>query len=273
MKKHEKGLTPFLRWAGGKRWLMDNHADLFKTEYNRYIEPFLGSGAVFFSILPEKAILSDLNSELIDTYNAIKNDWETVQKYLNIHHKNHSKRYYYVIRAFTPRSPATKAARFIYLNRTCWNGLYRVNLEGKFNVPIGTKNKVILATDNFEGISKSLKNAKILHSDFEDTIDGAEEGDLVFVDPPYTVNHNLNGFVQYNEKIFSWHDQIRLRNCIERALDRGVKVLMTNANHKSVSQIYEDIGNHYTFERNSKISANASFRGLTDELIVKTWDD
>lgn len=132
---------PFLKWAGGKRWFVEHTADLIPTFSGRYFEPFLGSGAIFFHLSPKGAVLSDSNTDLIKTYQAIRDDWEAVLFLLELHHRKHCKDYYYSIRSSEPSDKVEAAARFIYLNRTCWNGLYRVNLKGKFNVPIGTKKK------------------------------------------------------------------------------------------------------------------------------------
>ncbi|HEJ1761823.1 TPA: DNA adenine methylase [Pseudomonas aeruginosa] len=262
--------TPFLKWAGGKRWLTESHIEIFPKKFNRYYEPFLGSGAVFFSIQPEHSTLSDLNVELIETYDTIKNDWEKVLARLELHHKKHSKEYYYQIRNTNPRTPHTRAARFIYLNRTCWNGLYRVNLKGEFNVPIGTKQNAILPTDDFESLSKNLQNSTLISGDFETTIDLAADGDLLFVDPPYTVKHNLNGFIKYNEKIFSWDDQIRLSECLKRAAKRGCKIVATNAYHPAVKELYEEAFNTYALDRHSVIAASSTFRGRYEELLITT---
>lgn len=229
---------PFLKWAGGKRWFVKKHPDLFPAEYNRYIEPFLGSGAVFFHLQPKKAILGDLSEDLIETYQAIKDDWKNVYRHLKVHHKKHSEQYYYKIRDANYRSNTTKAARFIYLNRTCWNGLYRVNMRGEFNVPIGSNNNVLHDDDCFNEASLLLQNAKLKSVDFEDLIDKAVEGDLLFIDPPYTVRHNYNAFVQYNEKLFSWADQERLFYAVKRAQNRGAHVIGTNAYHSTVRKLY-----------------------------------
>jgi DNA adenine methylase len=262
---------PFLKWAGGKRWLVANHTSLFPTEYNRYIEPFLGSGAVLFHLFPKKAMLSDINSDLITTYIAIRDDWRGVQRELRKHQRLHSKTYYYQMRDYRPQTPVTKAAKFIYLNRTCWNGLYRVNLKGEFNVPIGTKTSVIAETDDFEGLAKFLKNKRIIVSDFETTIDKANEDDFVFVDPPYTVKHNFNGFIKYNEKLFSWEDQIRLRNAISRAVKRGAKVLISNADHECIRELYEDVGSFLSLDRASIISGENEGRGRFSELLIRCY--
>lgn len=262
---------PFLKWAGGKRWLVEKHSNLLNIEYERYIEPFLGSGAVFFSLLPESAILCDKNERLIEVYESIKNHWEKVANLLRGHHRNHSKDYYYQVRLKKMRTPETRAAQFIYLNRTCWNGLYRVNKKGEFNVPIGTKQNVILSTDNFEKIALHLKNTELISCDFEVVLDKAGQGDFVFVDPPYTVKHNYNGFLKYNESIFSWDDQIRLRYAVERAVSRGAKVLVTNACHESIKRLYENLGEIATLSRASVIAGKSTARGRYEEVVIKCY--
>ena len=268
-----KTIPPFLKWAGGKRWLLAKHPELFSiSPKEKYIEPFLGSGAVFFYISPQNSILSDLNKNLIETYKAIKNDWASVLKELNVHQENHSKEYYYIIRDEISKKPAKRAAQLIYLNRTCWNGLYRVNKNGKFNVPIGTKLKVILDTDNFEAISLKLKNTTLVCSDFEETINNCSKNDLLFVDPPYTVCHNKNGFLKYNETMFSWNDQVRLRDTLFRAKKRGARVIITNANHESIQQLYNGFGNLKATERPSVLSGDSRHRKMVDELIITSWN-
>lgn len=264
-------IVPFLKWAGGKRWLVSNHPELFPENFNTYLEPFLGSGAVYFHLQPSAAILGDMNTELINTYGSIQEDWQTVHKTLKLYHRQHNKEFYYEIRTKSFRSPAKKAAQFIYLNRTCWNGLYRVNLNGSFNVPIGTKKNVILDTDDFEYVSDALKNAELHATDFQNIVEAAQKGDFLFIDPPYTVKHNLNGFVKYNNQLFSWEDQIRLRDCIDNAISRGVKVLLTNADHESVRDLYKGMGKMISLDRLSLISGNTSARGWYSELIVKSF--
>lgn len=269
MTEFDSKLYPFLKWAGGKRWLIKNHSNIFPNKFERYLEPFAGSAAVLFHLQPEKAILTDTNADLINTYSAIKNNWASVVELLLHHHKMHNKEYYYKIRASLPRNQFSKAARFIYLNRTCWNGLYRVNLKGKFNVPIGTKTNVILETDNFEQVSKLLQRVILKTQDFEKTIDLAKKGDCIFIDPPYTVKHNLNGFVKYNETIFSWDDQLRLSKSVLRASERGASIILTNANHQSIRDLYENIGEMRALERNSVIASDSSRRGKFKELLVR----
>jgi len=259
--------TPFLKWAGGKRWLVANHSDLIPRNFSRYIEPFLGSGAVFFHLEPKAAILSDLNEDLIAAYVAIRDHWDLVFAQLRVHARKHSENYYYQQRAIIPRTSVRAAARFIYLNRTCWNGLYRVNRSGVFNVPKGTKDSVLLESDNFKYLAQVLQNAELKVCDFELTVDSAVAGDLVFIDPPYTVKHNLNGFVKYNDKIFSWMDQVRLKDAVQRACERGVSVLITNANHQSIRQLYRGF-NMKTLSRASVISGSPIGRGSTEEILI-----
>lgn len=262
-------VLPFLKWAGGKRWLVSSYPDLLKIPFKRYIEPFLGSGAIFFHLAPRKAILADRNQELIEAYQVIKDDWELVLHELRKHQKNHSKQYYYAIRQSKPRTPHTRAARFIYLNRTCWNGLYRVNLRGEFNVPIGTKSSVLLDTDDFGSISKLLVNVELCVSDFENIINRAGPDDFVFIDPPYTVKHNLNGFIKYNENLFSWDDQERLRDAVIRAKNRGAAVLLSNAYHRSIRELYKGIGTQKVLTRSSVLAADSENRGKYKELVIK----
>ncbi len=214
-------VIPFLKWAGGKRWLISSLPQLFNLEFNKYIEPFVGGGSVFFHVSPNVAVLSDRNLQLIDVYRAIREDWRSVLSHLEHHSRLHSDQYYYEIRSSRYEDIYEKSAQFIYLNRTCWNGLYRVNRKGEFNVPRGTKNTVILDTDNFEGVSRALENVDLFDGDFERVVDSSLDGDFLFVDPPYTANHNNNGFLKYNENIFSWADQVRLSECLKRANDRG----------------------------------------------------
>jgi DNA adenine methylase len=265
--------SPFLKWAGGKRWLVSSHAQLLPKTFNRYYEPFLGGGAIFFSLRPADSTLSDLNQELIDCYIAIRDECDSVERLLADHHVKHCKQHYLEVRSSKPEGPVERAARMIYLNRTCWNALYRVNLKGEFNVPIGTKQNVLLPSDNFSDVSSALKNSIICHRDFETIVDEAHKGDFIFADPPYTVKHNFNGFVKYNEKIFQWSDQVRLSKCLIRASNRGCKILLTNANHQSIVDLYEGCFEFIPLERNSVIAASSSKRGKYEELIIRNYKD
>jgi DNA adenine methylase len=261
---------PFLKWAGGKRWLVEKATLDFPQYSGRYLEPFLGGAAVFFHLQPRNAILSDLNEQLIETYQALKDDWRLVQRYLREHQKYHSEKYYYRVRHSAPRSRFTRAALFLYLNRSCWNGLYRVNRQGQFNVPKGTKTAIILPEDDFEAVAASLANATLMTADFATCIEMAEAGDLLFVDPPYTTAHNFNGFIKYNQTIFSWDDQLRLRDCLVAAVKRGANVILTNAAHESIRQLYASIADEmHIISRLSVISGQNHGRGPANEFVIR----
>lgn len=267
----KQAILPFLKWAGGKRWLTNVDSGIFpsRDSYDRYIEPFLGSGAVFFHLKPAKALLSDINLDLIDTFNVVKSNPLEVENILSYHDRHHSKEYYYYIRNKIFKNSVKKAARFIYLNRTCWNGLYRVNKKGIFNVPIGTKTKVLLATDNFSLVSKFLERAKIEKMNYHEMLSYAKKNDFIFIDPPYTVKHNSNAFVKYNETLFSWQDQENLRDCIQKALKTGCKILLTNAHHDSIKELYKGLGEMICLSRSNVLASDVKKRGVYEELIIK----
>ncbi|MDE4272943.1 Dam family site-specific DNA-(adenine-N6)-methyltransferase [Phaeobacter gallaeciensis] len=261
-------MKPFLKWAGGKRWLFTPEFIETLPQFDRYIEPFLGGGAGFLSLTPQNSIISDVNYNLISVYEVVRDNHEALVTTLAKHQERHSPEYYYTIRSKEYSCKVEKASQFIYLNRTCWNGLYRLNKKGKFNVPIGSKTKVLLPDDDFASISAILKNSSLRCCDFEETISEAQKGDLLFVDPPYTVAHNKNGFVKYNEKIFSWDDQVRLRDSIVQAVERGAALVLTNADHSSVRSLYEEVGIHASLERPSVISGSTKGRSKISELMV-----
>lgn len=261
-------IKPFVKWAGGKRWLTTAAQLEIPNFKGRYIEPFIGGGAMFFHLRPANAIIADLNADLINAYIQIRDNHEAISDHLKIYQKRHNKDFYYIERARIYECPIKKAAQFLYLNRTCWNGLYRVNLKGQFNVPIGTKDKIYDAQENFIIISEALKGTKITCTDFEKTINMSKKGDFIFVDPPYTTMHNNNGFIKYNQNIFSWDDQIRLKNALSRAKKRGIKAIVTNADHYSIIELYSDIGKYFRIERPSVISGKSTGRHTTSEALI-----
>lgn len=267
---NNRGIVPPLKWAGGKRWFAARYRNLLPTKFETYVEPFVGSGALFFSLLPERAVLSDANKDLINLYRVIRDNPGILEGKMRLHQRLHNKDYFYKIRASKPRSAIGHAARMLYLNRTCWNGLYRVNAEGQFNVPIGTKNTVLLETDDFHGLSECLRNVDLLVSDFQEVLDSAGPGDFAFVDPPYTVAHNQNGFIKYNEKLFAWEDQVRLAAAVRDAANRGVQVLMTNAAHASIFDLYEGF-ERVVVDRSGVIAGTAAHRGKFSELVIKCY--
>lgn len=265
---------PFLKWAGGKRWLARSGDLKAPAVFKRYVEPFLGGGAMFFHLRPTTAVLSDLNGELIELYEVMRDQPLQLLQAMAGHQERHSKTYYYEMRSDVPRDSVGRAARTLYLNRTCWNGLYRVNRRGQFNVPIGTKTQVVFEGENFQRYSDMLKGATLLSGDFEATIDQSKQGDFLFADPPYTVRHNQNGFIKYNESMFSWEDQLRLHGSLARAAARGVAIAVTNADHESVRAIYQGAFSYRKLGRASVLAGQNDFRGATTEaLFTANLDD
>ena len=258
-----------LKWAGGKRWFVKHHIHRVPEQFNRYVDPFIGGGALFFHLEPDEAIISDLNGELITTYAAIRDDWKGVQRQLRAHAKYHDKDYYYRVRAQRPRTPENIAARMIYLNRTCFNGIYRVNASGKFNVPIGSSNNIFRGDEKFEERSAILNRAEIICCDFEETINRAEAGDFLFCDPPYAVRKEQS-FVSYTRNMFDWNDQVRLADALIRAKNRNVKIIMTNVNHPEVRALYENVEGFILDEtsRYCGIAGRGGQRKRYSELIV-----
>ncbi len=261
-------MKPFLKWAGGKRWLFSAEFAERLPKFERYVEPFVGGGAGFFAIKPRKATLNDVNAELINLYREVRSNPAKIDRGLRYLQERHSKETYYTIRNRGYREGTAGAIRTLYLNRTCWNGLFRLNLKGKFNVPIGTKTAIYNSTESFIDYSEALQGAELRCGDFEPVINNCSTGDLIFVDPPYTVKHNVNGFVKYNEAIFSWADQERLAKALRKAKSRGAAVVLTNADHESVRQLYDGFGEHTSVSRASVISGKASGRSQTTEFLL-----
>lgn len=231
-------LKPFLRWAGGKQWLTDKLLSLVPSDIGVYHEPFLGGASFFFALKPENAILSDANRQLIETYQAVRNNPKAVIKHLR--KWQNERETYYRIRASKFTKKAERAAQFIYLNKTCWNGLYRVNKKGEFNVPFSNNGREIFQYNHLIDIASSLRKAKLIWGDFEESVSTANQGDLIYLDPPYTVSHSNNGFRQYNEELFSWEDQRRLAKVAQNLVKNGCFVLVSNAYHLPILEMYKD---------------------------------
>lgn len=255
---------PLLKWTGGKR-LLTSRITPHLQGYKRYYEPFFGGGAVFFQLTPSQSVLSDLNPELINCYEVTKqNPEELIDRLRRL--KN-SEENYYLVRASSPRSKVSRAARFIYLCTLSFNGIYRVNLSGQFNVPYGRKEHLKPCDiPLIRSISQQLQSCELVCADFEAVANDANAGDCVYFDPPYTVAHGNNGFVKYNEKIFSWKDQERLAVLASVLARRGVKVVISNADHPSLRNLYKTFEVE-TVERWSKISAATTGRKKITECI------
>ena len=232
-------IEPFIRWAGGKTWLIHHLPQLLNgINIEHYHEPFLGGGAIFFSLEHNKrSYLSDANPQLINTYLQIKERPQDVINYF-INLANTKDDYYKIREEFTLDNTVENAARFIYLNQTSYNGLFRVSKTGKYNVPYGYRTNWHYDIDRINQASQKLKNTKIVCGDFEINKYQIKENDLVFLDPPYTVSHNNNGFIEYNQTLFSLEDQKRLRKFIDYIRNKGAYYILTNAAHKTIREIF-----------------------------------
>lgn len=259
-------VKPFLRWAGGKSWLVKHLQKLRTIEFNNYHEPFLGGGATFFSMNPQKqSYLSDLNSDLINTYIALRDSVEEVISKLDSFENTEEQ--YYIVRSKEFTNDIDKAAKFIYLNQTSYNGIYRVNLKGVYNVPYGFRKKDFLDPILLRSVSSSLANSSLFQSDFEIVKEHILPNDFVFLDPPYTVSHNDNGFIKYNEKLFSLEDQYRLSEMISFIKEHDAHYILTNAAHHKVKEIFNHNDNVYELSRANLIGGTNAKRGSTNELI------
>ncbi len=263
-----KNPKPFLRWAGGKKWLVKHLQDILKdNEYNNYYEPFLGGGSLFFSINPDNEVyLSDLNEDLINAYTFIQKEPDEIINQLKMY-KN-SEEFYYDMRNKEISDPLLRAARFVYLNKTSFNGIYRVNNKGKYNVPFGFRENYNIEEDNLYLVSERLKNVSITYGDFYDSKERIREGDLVILDPPYTVSHNENGFIKYNQHLFSLYDQHRLSKFIDHIKEIGAYYVLTNAAHEKIIEIFEKDGDiRYDLSRANLIGGKNAKRGKIKEFV------
>lgn len=259
---------PVLKWAGGKQQMLDVIVPHVPTKFNKYIEPFIGGGALFFELAPDNAIISDSNPELINMYQVIVDHVEELIEKLEV--MENTKDFFYMVRGTNPEtlSSIEKAARTIYLNRTCFNGLYRVNKKGEFNVPYGNyKNPKICDKENLRAASKVLKKVTILQGDYKGILrEYAEPGDFIFLDPPYIPISQYSDFKRYTKEQFSIKDQEELADVVKRLRDLGCNALLTNSNHPLVHELYNEfeINVHQT---KRYINSDASKRTGEDVLV------
>jgi DNA adenine methylase len=259
-------MKPLLKWPGGKRFLAPDLRETISTlAPARYFEPFVGGAALFFELEHTDAVLSDINLELINFYETVRDDVDDLIKRLK--RLKNSEDEYYEVRGKRPKIPVTRAARFYYLMRLSFNGIYRENLAGTFNVPYGGKTYLDpLDEHQLREGSRVLQGAELAHRSFDEVVNYARRGDLVYFDPPYTVRHNNNGFIKYNMKLFQWEDQIALARCAALLAQRGCYVIVSNADHRDVSLLYPDF-QHFTVDRFSRISAQSYGRSETTESL------
>lgn len=269
IQKNDIKGKPFIKWAGGKVRLLETILENLPPEFDTYYEPFLGSGALFFAIQPTKAVLSDINDELIVTYKEVKHHASMIIEKLSL--KKNNEENFYKIRAWKPKKDIDKAVRFLYLNKLCYNGMYRVNKKGEFNVPFCKDvRREIYNRDRIERCSLALTSAEILACDFEEQTDKIKKGDFVYIDPPYAVQKKNNGFLEYNKKIFHWQDQIRLAKFASLLNKRGAYILISNVNVPEVIDLYPDFKVSYAV-RKCNIGGKNAERKSVQEILLKNY--
>lgn len=274
---------PFLKWAGGKQQLLAQFEAHFPPQFERYVEPFIGGGAVFFHLwntrrLPNAvhAFLFDTNEELITTYRVVKSDVERLIDLLQKHQRKHCKDYYYQVRHWDREdvewTDAARAARMIYLNKTCYNGLYRVNRQGQFNVPIGSYQHPRIFDDaTLRTTSVSLRHAHLEVRDFRRVVEFAQAGDFVYFDPPYHPMSSTSSFTNYTASSFGDADQRDLAD-VFRALDRkGCFCMLSNSSTDLIHQLYTDDFRVETVTANRNINSNGRRRGSIQEVVVLNY--
>ena len=273
-----KLVTPVLKWVGGKRQLITQITELLPSRYATYYEPFIGGGAVFFHLQRKKVVINDFNSELVNVYKTIQSDVEALIEDLK-KHKNESD-YFYEIRAldrsdaFSELTNIEKASRVVYLNKTCFNGLYRVNRSGEFNTPFGRyKNPNIVNEITLRAVHKYLKtnDITILNQDFASIFDNIKKNDFVYLDPPYDPVSKSSNFTGYNQGGFSTDDQIRLRELCDRLNKKGVKFLLSNSATDFIKEEYKDYQINIVKATRS-INSNAKKRGAVDEVLIRNYE-
>ena len=273
---------PFVKWAGGKRQLIPILNQNLPESFGTYYEPFLGGGALLFHILTDKngqkCSISDLNSDLVLAYTTIRDRIDALITSLKNHEKNYQKdseSYYYSIRESNPRSEIEKTSRLIFLNRTCFNGLYRVNSKGKFNVPLGKySNPNIVNEENIRAVSHILQSSRtaIKCRDFEAVLRDAKKGDLIYFDPPYQPVSATSNFTSYTTKDFTYDDLTRLAELCLKLDSRGCNVLLSNSDSQEVADIFAK--NPWKITRisaNRSINSNSKKRTGHFELLIKNY--
>jgi DNA adenine methylase len=264
-----------LKWAGGKAQLLSQMDPFFPNNFRQYYEPFFGGGAVFFHLRPKKAVLSDLNPELIGVYQVVREHPEALMDALDRHAPNRfSKEYFYKVRDRldpTTLSPVERAARTIFLNRTCFNGLYRVNAKGKFNVPWGSyKNPILYGREKLLAVSRLLKGKQVLLVDYRRALATANFGDFVYLDPPYHPLSPTSNFTSYTKEDFGEKEQRELADTFRELDQKGVLLMLSNSPTPLVRSLYR--GYHLkTLKAKRAISSKGTGRGTIDELLVMNY--
>ena len=273
---------PFVKWAGGKRQIIDKLKEYVPDEYNTYYEPFIGGGALLFELSPKNAVINDSNEELMNVYRCLCDEekFKKMCNLLNHYEAEHSEEFYYEIRnkdknknAYSRLSDYTKAARTIYLNKACFNGLYRVNKKNEFNVPFGKKTKI----NTYEGSNLitvsnylTMNNIKILSIDFEEAVKNVKPKDFIYFDPPY--DSDTSTFNSYTEEGFDRNEQIRLAKVFKELDKKGAYVMLSNHNTSLINDLYKDYNIHL-IEAKRNINANGKKRGKVEEVIITNYEN
>ncbi len=278
-EEKRKPIAPVVKWAGGKRRLLERILPLV-PEHETYYEPFFGGGAVLFALQPEKAVINDSNADLMDIYRVIASQPEELISLLEEHAAHDSKDYYYEVRAldrdfdrYEAMTDTDRAARFLYLNKTCFNGLFRVNRSGEFNVPYGRyKNPEIVGADGIRAMSSYLNRAKIrmLSQDYREVFRGIRENAFVYLDPPYMPISETSSFTGYTAAGFDRQQQTELKKQCDKLNRRGVKFMLSNSCCDFIIRLYRD----YRIEHVSalrSVNARADGRGKVEELLIMNY--
>ena len=275
LEKLREETYPIVKWVGGKRQLMFELLKNMPEDYNRYFEPFIGGGALFFELQHENAYISDMNEELINLYQVVRDNVDKL--IIDLQKHDISKEYFINIRnidrteEYENWSDVKKASRFIYLNRTCFNGMYRVNSKGEFNVPFGHyKSPRILDKNNLINCSNLLQKTEIKHADFSEILKKVKKDDFVYFDPPYVPLSETSSFTSYTKDGFDIDMQFKLRDVCDELDSMGVKFLLSNSDTKLVNELYENYNIKKVFA-SRQINANADGRGKISEVLVRNY--
>ncbi len=281
-KKADFMVHPFVKWAGGKTQLLEVIVAHMPKTFNKYYEPFVGGGALLFKIQPNSFSINDSNNELIAVYNCFQEDglFNKLKEELEKHETNHSEEYYYQIRemdrddSFKELPVYIRAARMVYLNKACFNGLYRVNSKGLFNVPSGKKKSVnCFDRDNFENLREFFKSKKanITCCDFEESVKKAKAGDFVYFDPPYDTWEDKDSFTSYDKNAFGKDEQKRLAEVYKKLSDKGVYVMLSNHNTEFIRELYKDFHINIVPAKRM-INSKADGRGEVEEVLITNYE-
>lgn len=274
-------LSPFVKWVGGKRQLLPELVKRMpKDGYDKYYEPFVGGGALLLRLAPKNAVINDSNTELVNAWESIRDNLDELSELLLQHEKQDTKEYYVDLRAtdrdgrITKMTNIERGARFIYMNKAGFNGLWRENKDGQNNVPYGSHKKLNLVTESFRSVSEYLNrsNVKIMNADYRKAVLDANTGDFVYFDPPYIPVNQTSSFTNYTKDNFGLVQQEQLRDTALALAKQGVKVMLSNADVPLIKDLYSDLTfKIHHVKANRSINSNASKRGKVGEVIITTY--